>query len=242
MISNAPAVYQEGFGGEGFSTSGSSTISYNNFTVVGLRPAPNQNLNINFNTPIFKDLYQQPLNGNPTRAQSRSFVDYAQQKILDGGRVVEKYYSDTLEASVSTGYGSFGLTGVVVNDSPIFPTCNEYTRAAFSSSEYTALASITTPEGFCVLSYYIKCTAGSLTTATWNRSTVQVMGNLIHNAGDGWRLVSTMFYSDGLQSFFPADFRGNNEDATWRVSAVQAMVFDNALDAFNYFTSKTYTK
>jgi len=242
VINKAPAVSSGGYGGEFSSTKNNSFISYNNYSIIGELQKPNQLLNIKYDNLEFINNFIEIASTNIDVSYQRTLVEYVQQNVLNSGLVNEKVYTNTLETATNTGFGSFNLTGTVVSDGVLFQNCNEYTRANFASNEYTALGgSITPPAGYTVISYYVKCTAGSVVTFTWNRSTVHVLSYVTHNAGDGWRLVSGMYKSDGSQSFFPCDFNGVGVTATWRVSALQVITFDKPIEAFSYFTSKNFT-
>jgi len=242
VINNATLATVPGYGGEPFSTAGNSSILCDKYIKVSSLTAPGSNLNISYSNPVLTaHVFGTLIDSSNQTSTYATFVEKIQQTVNTGGNSASKFLSNTFEAAVGTGNGSFSLTGTVVADGVIFGNCNEYTRSAFTTAQFTAITSIQPTVGYVVISYYIKCTVGSIRTYSWNRSTEHAVGGVLHTAGDGWRLVSALRYTDGSLIFYPIDFNGTGVDATWRVSALQAMVFSSLQDAYTYFNSRTFT-
>ena len=147
-----------------------------------------------------------------------------------------------LITSTPTGAGSFNLTGTVVSDGTIYASCNEYTRASFGSSEYTALNSLTTTTvaGWYVFTVNVKVTVGSVSLYVWNRSTVQFASGMSVPDLNKWYTLAGMGYSPGSQVMYLLDFRGQGVTATWRVSAYQMHRFDTREQAADFLASCVY--
>jgi hypothetical protein len=148
-----------------------------------------------------------------------------------------------LTTSATTGNGSFNLTGAVVSDGTIYASCNEFTRASFGSTEYTALGSgLTTVAGWHVFTVNVKVTVGSILLHVWDRSTAQFAVNMSIPALNTWYTLAAIGYSSGSQSLFPLDFQGQGVTATWRVSAYQMHRFDTREQAADFLASCVYVE
>jgi hypothetical protein len=154
--------------------------------------------------------------------------------------------SSPLTAAATTGSGSFGLVGTVVSDGIIYNQCNEFTRAAFASSEFTRLdnpvSTITTSAGWYVFTLDANIVSGAgVRINVWNRSTVQLAANLQLPSIGKWYTVAAVGYSVGGETLY-LDFSGNNGDVTWRISAYQIHRFNTEMDAWNFINSNVFAE
>ena len=239
VVNNAPALVSSGYGGEAITTTTGSSIEYNNYSLLGIPPQPIQTLNVSFKGLKYCSPLSTPILASDTEALNRTLVEKRYQRITAGNQIF-KHLSIPCTSSVTISSGSFALAGTLVSDSPLYSTCNEFTRAAFLSGQFSAVAITTPPLGYTVVSYYIKCTAGSVKSYTWNRSTAQVISGVTHTAGDGWRLIRTLVKTDGVTAIYPVEFSGLNVDTTWRMSGIQIMTIQNSADAFSYLNSDLF--
>jgi hypothetical protein len=177
-------------------------------------------------------------------SQSRwCLVNERSSKVQDCGSKLQS--AITFETAVSTGSGSFSLTGVVVSDGRIFPDCNEFTRASFLSSEFTTptspSASFTTTAGWYVFTFDAKRVSGDLQFNVWDRGTAQFAVNIqIPTVGD-WYTVAGIGYSPSPQTMY-LDFQGLNQSVTWRMSAWQCLRFETQDQAQAYLDSSVYAE
>jgi hypothetical protein len=155
--------------------------------------------------------------------------------------------SSALTSAATTGSGSFGLTGSVVSDGRIYASCNEFTRAAFASNEFTQLtspaSSISTSAGWYVFTLDFKRTAGNPRVSIWDRSTSQFISYFQAPALNKWYTVAGIGYSPGGQTLY-LDFTGGavTETCTWRVSAYQIHRFDTHEQAQSFLQSGAFAE
>ena len=156
-----------------------------------------------------------------------------------------KVVSAPLTTAATTGLGTFNLTGTVVSDGRIYSQCNEFTRAAFASTEFTQLnspnSSITTVEGWYVFTLDAKRTAGNPRIFVWDRNTAQFVINATMPALNKWYTIAGLGYSAGGQTLY-LDFSGGavTETCTWRISAYQMLRFDTLEQAQSFLASGTF--
>jgi hypothetical protein len=146
-----------------------------------------------------------------------------------------------LTDAATTGGGSFNLSGTVVADGRIFGACNEFTRAAFASSEYTRILTpssvVTTTDGWYVFTLDAKIVSGAgVRFWVWDRSSAQLAGFECNTVGK-WYTFAALSYSPGGQTLY-LDFNG---DTTWRVSAYQVHRFDTREQAQDFIASRAYS-
>ena len=148
-----------------------------------------------------------------------------------------------LTTSATTGFGSFSLTGTVVSDGTIYASCNEFTRASFGSSEYTALGTgFTTAAGWYVFTVDVKATVGSIRLHVWDRGSAQLTTSMAIPDLNKWYTLAAMGYSSGSQFLYPLDFQGQGVTATWRVSAYQMHRFNTREQAADFLASCVYVE
>lgn len=158
-----------------------------------------------------------------------------------------KVVTAPLNTGATTGGGSFSLTGTVVSDGRIYSQCNEFTRAAFTSAEFTRLDSpnsvITTVEGWYLITLDMKRTAGNPKVYVWNRGSAQMVVNLQVPTLNKWYTFAALAYSPGSQELF-LDFSGGvvTETCTWRVSAYQMLRFDTLEQAQSFLVSGAFAE
>ena len=154
-----------------------------------------------------------------------------------------KVVTAPLTTAATTGSGSFSLAGTVVSDGLIYASCNEFTRANFLSTEYTALtgSSITTSAGWYVFTLDMKRTQGAPAFFIWNRSTSQFVTFASPPTLNKWYTFAAIAYSPGAQPLY-LDFNGSNETCTWRISALQLHRFDTYQQAASFLASGVYTE
>ena len=155
--------------------------------------------------------------------------------------------SSALDTAATTGRGSFDLIGTVVADGRIYANCNEFTRAAFASNQFTRLnspdSSITTAAGWYVFTLDFKRTLGDPRVAIWNRDTAQFVIDMQAPAPNKWYTFAAIGYSAGGQTLY-LDFYGGatTEDCTWRVSAYQIHRFDTREQAQAFLCSGAFAE
>ena len=139
--------------------------------------------------------------------------------------------------------GTFNLTGSVVSDGIIYDDCNEFTRAAFASTEYIQLAtpnsSITTSIGYYVFTIDVKVISGSIRVFVWDRSLNQFAGPMLPSTE--WQTFASIGYANGAFSQL-LDFSGTGVDATWRVSAYQIHRFNTYAQAQAFLASGVFAE
>jgi hypothetical protein len=179
---------------------------------------------------------------------------------IDGGATnADKYWQTFPRGSKITSYGSslqttvpftsaeattgsFALTGSVVSDGAIYSTCNEFTRAAFLSSEFTSVINTTTTlaVGWYVYTVDIKVTVGALTFNIWNRGTKQMARNFTCPSVGDWYSFAGIGYSDAASGQLYLDATGTGVNATWRLSAWQMHKFNTLAQAQAFLNSYAY--
>jgi hypothetical protein len=159
-----------------------------------------------------------------------------------------KVVTAPLNTVASTGGGSFGLTGTVVSDGRIYSQCNEFTRAAFTSAEFTRLTSPdsavnTTVEGWYLFTLDFKRTAGNPIVYVWDRGSALLVTSMQAPTLNKWYTFAALAYSPGGQLLF-LDFSGSNvtETCTWRISAYQMLRFDTLEQAQSFLVSGAFAE
>jgi hypothetical protein len=144
-------------------------------------------------------------------------------------------------AAVAT--SGIALTGTVVPGGQIFGTCNQFTRAAFGSTEYARISSpdpsFTTTAAFWVFTIDFARVAGNPKIHIWDRSSNQFATSMEAPAAGKWYTFAAIGYSPGGQSLW-VDFSGSNEDCTWLVSAYQLHRFSSFEQAQAFVASGVY--
>ena len=148
-----------------------------------------------------------------------------------------------LTAPAILGLGNVDLFGTLVSDGNIFPTCNEFTRADFLSSQFTRLIApdslVTTVQGWYVFTVDIKIMSGpGVTCFIGDRDTAQLAVFRCTNVGT-WNTFAAMGLAVAGQTLY-LDFSGLNGDTTWRVSAYQLHRFSTERQAQNFLASKAF--
>ena len=145
-------------------------------------------------------------------------------------------------AAESTG-GSFSLVGTVVSNGVIYDTCNEFTRAAFLSNQFTSVNNsvITTSAGYYVFTFDVKVATGSGTPTfyVWDRSAAQMSINMQVSSVNQWYTFAGIAYSPGSQSLF-LDISGDGSTCTWQMSAFQILRFATFAEAQAFFNNNVY--
>lgn len=154
--------------------------------------------------------------------------------------------SASLTTAADTGNGSFNLTGAVVSDGRIYASCNEFTRAAFLSTEFTSLSnpasSIVTVAGWYVVTIDIKVVSGAgVTVNVWNRSTRQLMAGAVVPSVGNWYTFAAVAMATGGETIY-LDFGGRNGDTVWRVSAYQMHRFSTEMEAHQFLESHAFAE
>ena len=186
--------------------------------------------------------YYPTLNANATSSANRWFIAPPRSsKVSNYGS--SKVTVNPLTTSATTGNGSFGLTGTIVSDGQIYASCNEFTRPAFSSSEYTSLtgSNITTTSGWYIFTVDLKVVAGNPVVYIWDRNTAQLATGMTVPKLNKWYTLTAMAYSAGSQNLY-LDFGGNNATCTWRVSAYQMHRFDTQQEGSNFLASSVFVE
>lgn len=155
-------------------------------------------------------------------------------------------FAQNFTTAKTLGNGSFNLGGSVVSDGRIYNQCNEFTRAAFTSSQYIALTDVgnyvTTTAGWYVITVDFKVVSGSgVRIFVWNRSDSQLAQQIIAPSVGKWYTAAAIGHSDGGDSLY-LDFSGLGGDVTWRVSAYQIHRFDTEMEAWQFIHSNVYAE
>lgn len=182
------------------------------------------------------------IDNNSTASSVRWFVT-AQRSAKLTSYGPSKAVTAPLTTSATTGAGSFSLTGTVVSDGLIYASCNEFSRANFLSTEYTALtgSSITTSAGWYVFTLDMKRTEGSPKFFIWDRNTAQFVIYGSPPSLGKWYTFAAIAYSAGSQTLY-LDFSGSNETCTWRISAYQLHRFGTYQQAANFLASGAFAE
>jgi len=139
--------------------------------------------------------------------------------------------------------GSLSLVGTIVSDGVIYSTCNEWTRAAMSTSEavYVNTTSVAVSAGeFCVATVDIKVLAGAPTFAIDNQSS-SVLAYLRIPTQNKWYTIAAIgkIAADSTIALWTT---GSNATCTWRFSAFQIHRFGTQLEAQNFLMSCAYSE
>ena len=183
------------------------------------------------------------INSIPTQSSARWFVVPARtSKVASYG--LSKIVTFPLTTAFTTSAtGSFTLTGSVVSDGKVYSSCNEFTRAAFGSSDFVILSSgITTTAGWHVFTVDVKVTAGSIVMQVSDLNLAQFAISMTVPDLNTWRTLTAIGYSPGGQLLYPLIFQGTGVTSTWRVSAYQLHKFDTRQEAANFLASGVYVE
>ena len=183
------------------------------------------------------------INSNSTQSAARWFnVPARTSKVTSYGPSRTATFPLTTAFTTSAA-GSFTLTGSVVSDGKVYPSCNEFTRAAFGSSDFVILSSnITTTAGWYLFTVDVKVTAGSIVMQVSDLNLVQLATGMTVPNLNNWYTLAAIGYSPGAQVFAPLIFQGTGVTSTWRVSAYQLHRFDTRQEAANFLASGVYVE
>jgi len=164
--------------------------------------------------------------------------------IARGAKIADYGPSKAVTLPLTTAYtlqGSFTLVGTVVADGRIYDECNEFTRAAFTSSQFVAFDAntITTTQGWYVFTMDAKVSAGDPLFYVWDRSNRQLASSMFCPAKDKWFTFAGYGYSAGGDTLF-FDVRGSNATCTWRNSAIQMLRFDTKEEAQSFLATGAF--
>lgn len=148
-----------------------------------------------------------------------------------------------LTTAYTLGGGSFVLLGTVVSDGRIYSQCNEFSRAAFLSTEFVRYDSnvITTSAGWYVFTMDAKVSAGNPTFYVWDRDASQLATNIECPVQNKWFTFAGYGYSAGGDTLF-FDIRGSNATCTWKNSALQLLRFDSKQEAQSFLNSGAFAE
>lgn len=150
--------------------------------------------------------------------------------------------SDPFTTSRTTS-GAFALIGSVVSDGVIYSTCNEWTRAAMTTSEavYVSTTSVAVSAGeWCVATVDIKITAGAPTFTIDNQSSA-ILAYLTIPTSNKWYTIAALG-NIAANATIALWTTGSNATCTWRHSAFQIHRFSTQLDAQNFLISCAYSE
>lgn len=158
-------------------------------------------------------------------------------------------YSDNKILSIpfTSGIAIPSATQTIVSDGLLYNTCCHYVKAGFTGSDWSAVAStsFTPAVGWYVFTVDIKTISGDPRFSLWDRSTQQAFlyATTPDHAG-GWYTVASIFYSESTSGTLQLDVVGPavTADCTWRMSALQLMVFNTELQARSYLNSRVYAE
>lgn len=183
---------------------------------------------------------------NPgSRSAGRCFQTNARSsKVTNYGPSLK--FAQNFTTARTLGNGSFSLAGTTASDGRLYNTCNEFTRAAFTSSQYIALTDagnyVTTTAGWYVFTIDMKIVSGSgVRLFVWDRSTAQLAQQIRCPSVGKWITAAALGHSDGGQTLY-LDFSGLDGDVTWRVSAYQIHRFDTEMEAWGFIHSNVYAE
>ena len=169
----------------------------------------------------------------PTTQRGAKLADYGPSKAI----------TLPLTTAYTLGGGAFTLLGTVVSDGRIYDECNEFSRAAFLSSEFVRYDSnvITTTAGWYVFTMDVKVSAGNPAFFVWNRGNAQLAADMTCPAQNKWFTFAGYGYSAGGDTLY-FDIRGSNATCTWRNSALQLLRFDTKQEAQAFLNSGAFAE
>jgi hypothetical protein len=150
--------------------------------------------------------------------------------------------SDPFTTSRTTS-GALSLIGSIVSDGLIYSTCNEWTRAAMSSSEAVFVSTtnaLTVVDAWFVATVDVKITAGAPIFAIDNQST-NILAYLTIPTLNKWYTVAAIGKANAA-STIALWTTGSNATCTWRLSAFQIHKFSTQLEAQNFLMSCAYAE
>jgi hypothetical protein len=198
-------------------------------------------LGTNMYSTGFTKITRDTIDSSPTNSSNRSFT------VMPRGSKIASYgpslaFSAPLTTAAST-TGTFALTGTVVSDGLIYNQCNEFTRASFTTAQFTQLSTpnsaITTSVGYYVFTIDLKVISGNVNVNVWDRNTKQFV--TVFKPSTEWQTLAGIGYADSAFSMF-LDFQGANETTTWRVSAYQIHRFNTRAQAQAFLNSGVFAE
>ena len=188
----------------------------------------------------FVDLQETSIVG-PTGAGGRWYPTIAR-----GSKIANYGLNIAIALPLTTAYtlgGSFSLLGTVVSDGRIYNQCNNFTRAAFLSTEFVRFEAnvITTTAGWYVFTMDAKVSAGDPVFYVWDRSNRQLASSMTCPAKNKWFTFAGYGYSAGGDTLF-FDVQGSNATCTWRNSALQMLRFDTKEEAQSFLVTGAFAE
>ena len=178
---------------------------------------------------------------NPNATTSRAItVTPRNSKIANYGP--SRIASEPFTSAKTTG-GALSLVGTVVSDGVIYSTCNEWTRAAMTTSEAVF---VSTTNALTVVGYWyvatvdVKKTAGAPTFAIDDQS-ANILASLTIPTSNTWYTIAAIGKADSA-STISLWTTGSNATCTWRLSAFQIHQFSTQLEAQNFLMSCAYAE
>jgi hypothetical protein len=191
----------------------------------------------------FVDLQESAIVGGPSAAAGGRWYPTISRgaKIADYGP--SKAITLPLKTAYTLGGGAFTLLGTVEADGRIYNQCNQFSRAAFLSTEYVRFDSnvITTTVGWYVFTMDVKVLAGNPVFYVWDRSTAQLATNMTCPEQFKWFTFAGYGYSGGGDTLY-FDVQGSNSTCTWRNSALQLLRFDTKEEAQSFLVSGAFAE
>jgi hypothetical protein len=178
---------------------------------------------------------------NTTAPTSRSVtVIPRNSKIANYGP--SRLASDPFTTSRTTS-GALALVGTIVSDGVIYSTCNEWTRAAMTTSQavYVSTTSVAVSAGeWCVATVDVKITAGAPTFAIDDQGS-NILSYFNIPAQNKWFTIASIgqVASNATIALWTT---GSNATCTWRHSAFQIHRFATLLEAQNFLMSCAYSE
>lgn len=141
----------------------------------------------------------------------------------------------------NTGSGSFNLSGTVVSDGVLFPTCNEYTAPFTASNQFTRVtgSEITTSAGWYVFTLTAKVVSGTPRFYVWDRNQAQFSIAMAAPTTGKWHTFAAYGYSAGSQTLY-LDIGGTDSAAIFRLGGFQIWRFDTEAEAVNFLKSGSF--
>jgi len=150
--------------------------------------------------------------------------------------------SDPFTTSRTTS-GALSLVGTIVSDGIIYNTCNEWTRAAMSSSEavFISTTNATTVVGtWYVATIDVKIIAGAPSFSIDDQS-ANILAYLIVPTINKWYTIAAIGKANSATTI-ALWTTGSNATCTWRHSAFQIHKFSTQLEAQNFLMSCAYAE
>ena len=191
----------------------------------------------------FVDLQESNIVGGTSAAAAGRWYPTIQRGSKISNYGPNKAITLPLTTAYTLGGGAFTLLGTVVSDGQIYSQCNEFSRAAFLSSEYVRYDSnvITTSDGWYVFTMDVKVLAGNPAFYVWNRGTAQLAIGMTCPEQFKWFTFAGYGYSGGGDTLY-FDISGSNATCTWRNSALQLLRFDTKYQAQSFLASGAFAE